>query len=143
MLLMSGWTSRLVHIGIPLAIVCALYGLTTALLGASSSFAIAVLLLAAGGAADALSVIFRDTLWNSTIPDRLRGRVAGVETVSYAIGAPLSGLIFGTLGTLYGFRAALVIGGSLAIASVCLIALLTPSLRTVSVKLDHTESEMS
>lgn len=53
MLLMSGWTSRLAHIGIPLAIVCALYGLTTALLGTSSTVAISVLLLAAGGAADA------------------------------------------------------------------------------------------
>jgi hypothetical protein len=56
-----------------------------------------VALLAAGGAADCLSSIFRDTLWNSTIPDRLRGRVAGIEVVSYALGAPMAGVILGTL----------------------------------------------
>jgi hypothetical protein len=33
-----------------------------------------------------LSGIFRDTLWNQTIPDRLRGRLAGVEMLSYSVG---------------------------------------------------------
>ena len=40
-------------------------------------------------------------------------------------------------------RAALVIGGGLAITLICLIAVLTPSLRTVSVKLDETEADIS
>jgi len=29
-----------------------------------------------------LSGVFRDTLWNQTIPDALRGRLAGVEVLS-------------------------------------------------------------
>ena len=40
-------------------------------------------------------------------------------------------------------RATLVIGGGLAITLTCLIAVLTPSLRTVSVKLDETEADIS
>jgi len=40
-------------------------------------------------------------------------------------------------------RAALVIGGGLAITLICLIAVLTPSLRTVNVKLDETEADIS
>lgn len=40
-------------------------------------------------------------------------------------------------------RAALVIGGGLAITLTCLIAVLTPSLRTVNVKLDETEADIS
>ena len=33
-----------------------------------------------------LSGIFRQTLWNQTIPDSLRGRLAGVELLSYSVG---------------------------------------------------------
>ena len=40
-------------------------------------------------------------------------------------------------------RAALVIGGGLAITLPCLIAVLTPSVRTVNVKLDETEADIS
>ena len=37
-----------------------------------------------------ISGIFRSTIWNQTIPDRLRGRLAGIEQVSYSTG-PLLG----------------------------------------------------
>lgn len=40
-------------------------------------------------------------------------------------------------------QAALVIGGGLAVTLTCLIAVLTPSLRTVNVKLDETEADIS
>lgn len=40
-------------------------------------------------------------------------------------------------------RAALVIGGGLAVTLTFLIAVLTPSLRTVNVKLDETEADIS
>jgi hypothetical protein len=93
-----------------------------------------VALLAAGGAADCLSSIFRDTLWNSTIPDRLRGRVAGIEVVSYALGAPMAGVILGTLSRFTGVRAALASSAGTAIVLIALTAIRTPSLRRVSVR---------
>ena len=40
-------------------------------------------------------------------------------------------------------RAALVIGGGLAVTLTCLIAVLTPSLQTVNVKLNETEADIS
>ena len=46
--------------------------------------------LAIAGGADAVSGIFRMTMWNQTIPDALRGRLAGIEMVSYMSG-PLLG----------------------------------------------------
>jgi hypothetical protein len=44
--------------------------------GLAGSLPLALLLLTAAGAADMSSAIFRSTLWNQTIPDRLRGRLA-------------------------------------------------------------------
>ena len=43
-------------------------------------------------AADMISGIFRMTMWNQTIPSRLRGRLAGLEMISYTTGEPLGSL---------------------------------------------------
>ena len=53
------------------------------------SLALALVALAAAGAADMSSGIFRQTLWNQTIPDHMRGRLAGIEQLSYSIGPTL------------------------------------------------------
>jgi hypothetical protein len=37
-----------------------------------------------------VSVLFRHAIWNQTIPDHLRGRLAGIELLSYTVG-PLVG----------------------------------------------------
>jgi hypothetical protein len=42
------------------------------------------------GGADAVSGLFRSPIWNETVPDELRGRLAGIEMLSYSIG-PLLG----------------------------------------------------
>ena len=47
-------------------------------------------LLALAGGADMISGIFRSVVWNQTIPDEMRGRLAGIEMLSYSIG-PLGG----------------------------------------------------
>jgi MFS family permease len=131
---LSGWTGRLTRVGTPLALACGVYGATTAALSISPSLAVAVCVLALSGAADCLSVIFRDTLWNSTIPDHLRGRVAGVEVVSYAVGAPLGGLVLGVLAARWGVRPALAVGGLACVVAVVAIALLMPAVRRTAVR---------
>lgn len=63
------------------------YGVAIALAGLAPSFGTAVVCLAVAGAADMVSGIFRATIWNQTIPDRMRGRLAGIEMLSYSLGA--------------------------------------------------------
>ena len=55
----------------------ALWGLGIALFGYSSSLWLVLLGLAIGGGADAISGIFRSTMWNESIPPDMRGRMAG------------------------------------------------------------------
>ena len=57
--------------------------------GFAGSLPLALLALAAAGAADMSSGIFRATMWNQTIPDAMRGRMAGIEQLSYSIGPTL------------------------------------------------------
>lgn len=51
---------------------------------------VAVACLALAGVADAISGIYRQTIWNEAIPTNYRGRLAGLNMLSYMIG-PLLG----------------------------------------------------
>jgi MFS family permease len=59
-------------------------------LGFAPSLALGLVCLAVAGAADMVSGVFRGTIWNETIPNALRGRLAGIEMISYLTG-PLVG----------------------------------------------------
>ena len=53
------------------------YGAMIALMGLAPNVWVAAVFLAGAGAADMVSGVFRSTIWNQTIPDNLRGRLAG------------------------------------------------------------------
>ena len=79
------------------------------------------------GGADETSGIFRDTLWKQTIPDHLRGRMAGIELLSYAAGPPTGQLRSGVVAGLAGFRFSLVSGGLLCVAAVGAVCVALPA----------------
>jgi MFS family permease len=88
--LMSGWTGRVHRHGLAVIWAAIGWGLGITALGFAPNLGIAVAALAFAGGADMSSGIFRGTIWNTTIPDHLRGRLAGIEQVSYSAG-PLLG----------------------------------------------------
>ena len=64
----------------------------------------------------AISGLFRSVIWNETIPDRLRGRLAGVEMISYTSGPTLGNFEAGALASLTSVRTSVVSGGVLCVA---------------------------
>ena len=74
--------------------------------------------LALAGGADAISGIFRMTMWNETIPDALRGRLASIEMVSYMSGPLLGHLEAGAVAAAFGVTASVVSGGVLCVVGV-------------------------
>ena len=69
-----------------------------------------------------VSGLFRATIWNQTIPDELRGRLAGIELLSYSIG-PLGGNArAGLVAGMWNVRGSVVSGGFLCFVSVVVIA---------------------
>jgi hypothetical protein len=74
--------------------------------------------LAAAGAADMISGIFRSTIWNQTIPDHLRGRLAGIEMLSYSLGPMGGSARAGLVADLTTVRTSIVSGGVLCVAGV-------------------------
>jgi hypothetical protein len=76
-----------------------------------------------------VSGIFRQTIWNQTVPDSMRGRLAGIEMLSYTSGPSLGNLEAGVVGSLAGVRIAVVSGGLACIAGTALLTAALPALR--------------
>ena len=76
--------------GAAVLVAAAVWGLAIVGFGFSLQLSGALACLVLAGAADAVSGLFRMTIWNETIPTELRGRLAGVEMISYLSG-PLLG----------------------------------------------------
>jgi MFS family permease len=122
----SGWTRRVRHHGRAIAFAAAAWGLAIIAFGFAPSLWVALLALAAAGAADMISGLFRSTLWNQTIPDAMRGRLAGIEMVSYSSGPAMGNLEAGVVGSLAGVRAAVVSGGILCVVGTVVLSALLP-----------------
>jgi MFS family permease len=116
--LTSGWTTRFHHHGRAVVVASMCWGAAIALAGLSPNVWIALLFLVLSGAADMISGIFRSVIWHQTIPDEKRGRLAGIEMLSYSIG-PLGGQArSGLVADATSVRASIVSGGVLCVLGV-------------------------
>jgi MFS family permease len=119
---LSGWTSRVHHHGRAIVVAAAAYGACIALAGLSPGFWLALAFFAMAGAADMVSAVFRSTVWNQTIPEHMRGRLAGIEMLSYSLG-PLGGQVrAGFVADAWTVRGAIVSGGVACVAGVLITA---------------------
>ncbi|MEU4950991.1 MFS transporter [Streptomyces lavendulae] len=126
--LTSGWVSRVRRHGLLVVCGAAVWGLAIAAAGWSSGIWVVLLCLAVAGAGDMLSGLGRATIWNQTIPEGLRGRLAGIEVLSYSCGPQLGQVRAGTMAGWTGTRPAFWSGGLACVASVALLAALLPKL---------------
>jgi MFS family permease len=120
--LTSGWTTRFHHHGRAVVVASMCWGGSMALVGLSPSVWFALVFLALAGAADMISGIFRATIWNQTIPDHLRGRMAGIEMLSYTIGPTLGNARAGAAARALGVAGSIVWGGVACVAGVVALA---------------------
>jgi hypothetical protein len=118
--LVSGRAGRVRRHGAAVVVAAALWGVAIVGLGYARTLPVAVALLALAGAADMVSGVYRVTIWNQTIPDALRGRLAGVEMISYMTGPLLGNARAGWLAGAVSLRFSIVSGGWLCVAGVLL-----------------------
>jgi MFS family permease len=125
----GGWVSRVNRHGLAIIIAAGVWGAAIAGFGLAPNLPLALAGLVVAGGADMVSGIFRMTIWNQTIPDRLRGRLAGIEQVSYTSGPLLGNLEAGVVASLASVRASVVSGGVLCVVGVVLAAIALPAFR--------------
>lgn len=128
--LTSGWTKNIHRHGMMVTIAAVLWGVAIIFFGLADSIVPALLLLAAAGFFDMISGIFRGSIWNQTIPNYLRGRLASIEMMSYLTGPMLGSAKMGIVAERFGVKAALVSGGVLCVAAVVMAAVFLPKFAT-------------
>jgi MFS family permease len=123
--LLSGWTRSVQRRGAAVVVAAALWGASIVGLGQATSLPGAFVFLAMAGAADMVSGLFRMTIWNETIPSALRGRMAGIEQLSYMSGPLLGNARAGFMAERYGLARSISWGGIACVAGVlaCIPAL--------------------
>ena len=87
-----------------ITIAAALWGVAIICFGFSNNFYLALFFLGVAGFFDMISGIFRGTIWNQTIPDHLRGRLAGIEMISYLTGPMLGDAEAGIVAHYFGLK---------------------------------------
>jgi MFS family permease len=120
---LSGWTARIHHHGRAIVVAALFYGLFVGLAGLMPSIWLVLVFFMLAGSADMISAVFRGTVWNMSIPEGMRGRMAGIEMLSYSVG-PLGGQVrAGLTADLWTVRGAIVSGGFACVAGVAVTAL--------------------
>lgn len=124
--LTSGWTRNVHRHGLFVIVAAVLWGVAILFFGLVESLVPALVLLAIAGFFDMISGIFRGAIWNQTIPNYLRGRLASIEMMSYLTGPMLGSAKMGFVAERFGLKAAIVSGGALCVVAVAGAALLLP-----------------
>ena len=126
----SGWMPRVRRHGLAIALAAAGWGLAMTAVGIAPSVYVALAFLAVAGGGDECSAVFRDTMWKQSIPDHLRGRMAGIELLSYAAGPPAGQLRSGAVAAITGPRFSLTSGGLACAAAVAAVCAALPAFRS-------------
>lgn len=125
--LASGWSKHINRHGLAITLAAGIWGVAIVAFGFANHLWLALFCLAAAGAADMVSGLFRMTIWNQTIPDHLRGRLAGIEMVSYMSGPMLGNAEAGIVASLFTIRTSVVSGGVLCVLGTAALALVFPA----------------
>jgi MFS family permease len=135
--LTSGWTRTYRFHGRAFMWAAAGWGAAIALAGTTDYLFVVLFFLAVAGGADMVSVLFRGAIWNQTIPDHLRGRLAGIELLSYTIGPLLGQLRAASMASATTLTISVTSGGIACVIFVGILAIFFPKLRKYDAETDE------
>ncbi len=124
--LTSGWANRVNRHGLAITLAAGMWGVAIIFFGLSNDLWLALFFLGAAGFFDMISGIFRQTVWNQTIPNRFRGRLAGIEMISYLTGPMLGNAEAGIVAHYFSVKTSIISGGILTVAGSIVLAMLLP-----------------
>jgi MFS family permease len=125
----SGWARHVHRHGLGVIVAAILWGVAIIGFGLASGLVGALVFLALAGAADGMSGLYRQLIWNQTIPDSLRGRLASIELLSFSGGPTLGNFEAGVVASIFNVRASILSGGILTVVGCVLCAVALPAFR--------------
>ena len=131
--LLSGWCARIRFQGRAVMAAVAAWGFAITAFGLATyvpvvGFALALLFLAIAGGADAISAVFRSTILQVSVPDRLRGRLSSIHLAVVTGGPRVGDMRATTMAALTNSQLSVVSGGVLCVLGVAVVGWLFPRL---------------
>ena len=124
--LTSGWAGKVNRHGLAITLAAGMWGVAIIFFGLSDNLWLALFFLGVAGFFDMISGIFRQTVWNQTIPNRFRGRLAGIEMISYLTGPMLGNAEAGIVAHYFTVKTSIISGGVLTTVGTIVLAILLP-----------------
>ncbi len=126
--LTSGWTGRVRHQGKAVVVSVVIWGGAIAAFGLiGDQLWLGLLLLALAGGADVISAVFRGVILQSSVPDRLRGRLTSIHFLVVAGGPRLGYVEGGIVAQIFTPLISVVSGGLITIAGAVLLVAAVPA----------------
>lgn len=122
----SGWVGTVRRQGRAVILAVVVWGAAIAVFGLVTSVWAAVTLLALAGAADVVSAVFRTTILQLAVPDRLRGRLSSIQIAVVAGGPRLGDFEAGAVAAATSPQFSVVSGGVLCVLGALFIARKVP-----------------
>ncbi len=113
------------------------WGAAIFLAGTTNQLWIILFSLIAAGGADMISVYYRSAIWNQSITDDFRGRLASIEQLSYSVGPLLGQLRAASLASWSNLRFSVSFGGVSCIFFIILALFFLPKMWSYDVETDE------
>ena len=125
----TGWVANLRRQGWAVIVAVSVWGAAIALFGFTDTLWVALVLLAVAGWADVISAVLRNTMLQSTIPERFRSRMSSIQMAVVQGGPRLGDMESGAVATLTSIEFSVVSGGLACIVGAAVIGALLPVFR--------------
>jgi MFS family permease len=122
----TGWVAHLRRQGWVTVLAVAAWGVAITVFGLVDTLWIALLI---AGWADVISAVLRNTILQTSIPDRFRSRMSSIQMAVVQGGPRLGDMESGTVATLTSLEFSVVSGGLACIAGAAVVAALLPEFR--------------
>ena len=127
--LTTGWVANLKRQGWGVIFAVVAWGAAIAVFGLVDTLWIALLMLAIAGWADVISAVLRNTILQTSIPDRFLSRMSSIQMAVVQGGPRLGDMESGAVATATSIEFSVVSGGLACIAGAVVIGLLMPRFR--------------
>lgn len=127
---LTGWVGRVKRQGTAILVAVGVWGAAIAGFGLTGSVLwLGLLLLAVAGGADMISAVFRGTILQLAVPDKMRGRMSAFHSMVVTAGPRFGDLETGAVATAFSPLVSVVSGGVICVLGVALLAIAMPALR--------------
>ena len=125
----TGWVANLRRQGWAVIVAVSVWGAAIAMFGLVDTLWVGLVLLAVAGWADVISAVLRNTMLQSSVPERFRSRMSSIQMAVVQGGPRVGDMESGAVATLTSVEFSVISGGLACIVGAAVIGAVMPAFR--------------